>query len=173
MGSSQSSDSKKKIILSQRMNMGGCRSDLDCQNPDAARSTLGEIGSDPNLVLSCPNAICEGANEKGNGTCKCGTGCILDKYSGTCCQDIINIRGDQFCIEYTEPPKISSALKGFKCEARNQIFTQDGKTVNIPSAKICEWASESLIKIDTEDPTEEPQSTEGFQSVSIARSFLF
>ena len=133
----------------------------------------GKSSKPKSVVLSCPDAVCKGATGTGNGQCECGPKCKLDKYSGTCCQDVIDIRGDKFCIEYTEPPSNPSMRKGLECKAREQVFEQDGKRVVIPAQKICEWCAQSVVDTKTELETDAPTGTEGFASVDVLGSFMY
>jgi len=88
MGNNTSISTKKHAMNTNY----SCYDDTECKNIDSNRSTA------DNIVYSCPDATCA------TGSCQCGKGCILDPYTGTCCQGIVDIRGDSFCIEYTEPP---------------------------------------------------------------------
>ena len=165
MGNKASSKKPKSVVLSQRMNMGGCMSDMDCMNPDAARSSP-ETG----IVYSCPGSYCQQPTPGAPGTCVCSDMCEYDRYSGTCCQDVIDIRGDKFCIEYTEPPKLEGQELS-RCKMDPQYHTtSDGKRVLIPGDKICEWCVRAMKKDETDAPT----STEGFASVDTAlNNFMY
>ena len=83
---------------STQLNTSGysCSHDEDCMHLDEDKSTWS------NLVYACPNAKC---NE---GTCQCGSSCVLDSYSGICCQGIDIIGSDSFCIMSTESPQTST-----------------------------------------------------------------
>jgi len=73
-----------------------CYHDEDCMHLDEDKSTWS------NLVYACPSAKC---NE---GTCQCGTGCMVDSYSGICCQGLEMIGSDSFCIMSTGQPGLGS-----------------------------------------------------------------
>lgn len=99
-----------------------CSNDTVCKNFDSQRST-------PNkLVMVCPHAKCSG------GKCVCGSGCVLDPYTGICCSRIeTDSRGNTFCIE--EPHKDSNPSNPpNSCNIPNQKING----VVITGKKICD-----------------------------------
>jgi hypothetical protein len=167
-------DSATGAGQSHIMNTSGCDTDLDCMNIDASRSTPGQPP-----VYSCKYAKCVGASDSKSGKCECnfwkppgrkGGACEFDEYSGTCCQATESIRGDVFCIEYTEPPEEDQM--NLSCKVTNQIFKHDGKEITIPGSQICEWCK-SVVKppeIDLALPTSE--GSESYQMINILENFM-
>lgn len=93
-----------------KTSVNACYSDEDCMNPDSYSSTPDK------LVYSCPTAKCK------NSSCECGSTCKQDPYSGMCCQDVQNIRGDSFCIENTSIPGLGMLKYNMKQQIKQQMM---------------------------------------------------
>lgn len=78
------SEVPKKIEQSSP-SVRGCFDDEYCKNIDNTNSTP------DNVIYSCPDAVCR------NNTCQCGPNCQLDPYTGMCCQELVQVRGQTFC----------------------------------------------------------------------------
>lgn len=95
-----------------------CSNDVSCKNFDSQRSTPGK------LVMVCPHAKCV------DGKCSCGSGCVQDPYTGTCCSRIeTDSRGNTFCIEELHKDSNTNS-----CNIPNQKING----VVITGKKICE-----------------------------------
>jgi hypothetical protein len=83
----------KDSFADDTVGVSSCLKDEDCMNLDSYSS------SGENLVYACPGSTCT------KGTCVCGSNCKFDKYSGSCCQGLEEINGEQYCIENITRPK--------------------------------------------------------------------